>query len=571
MTSVLSDGQKNVGRMKQKPQNQKGQKDAGREETRSFLSFSRENLSLSNSDLEQGFNKKRLRVRKHTLLSILALALALICFGIEVWKVKYVVENAKELEIWKVKWVVENAREIEILKRDVDSLKHTILEKDLLDELNAFEEKLYAEEENDEEDLDMEYFDYYDDESPNYSDDYQVSGSPTGSSGLLDLPETASTSEKDLEEILMTLRKVEAKRGQDLEKCIRETLNDSEKEKPLEKQKDAATTPAMLPNFSDTRNISDAKRKRSVLERNSEDSLFLNGDDEINHFLKNHNHNTTKKGIPKTKPTLKEDQEIAAESTPTKTTPEVTHSTTSEYREIADVDSDIRITKKKVSGHRKSRKMLLWNRVRQDNMKVKRLKENLEEAIASRSLGRGLTRRHLKVPRQVFAVHYGGDSSLFSDDDEHTGNGRAKHSEGIFKAWKASDWVADLGMNKHFFLSENGRLSIQEPGLYLAYAQIHYLDEHDENGFHMLVNGRPILQCMVYSPGTGHKSRTCFSAQVTVLEAGDLVILKDVAAARYTLFQKDKSFFGLVKLGDWRQTPKHQQHSSISPEKSLNS
>lgn len=142
MTSVLPDGQKNVGRMKQKPQNQKGQKDAGREETRSFLSFSRENLSLSNSDLEQGFNKKRFRVRKHTLLSILALVLALICFGIEVWKVKYVVENTKEFEIWKVKWVVENAREIEILKRDVDSLKHTLLEKDLLDELKAFEEKV---------------------------------------------------------------------------------------------------------------------------------------------------------------------------------------------------------------------------------------------------------------------------------------------------------------------------------------------------------------------------------------------------------------------------------------------
>ena len=117
--------------------------------------------------------------------------------------------------------------------------------------------------------------------------------------------------------------------------------------------------------------------------------------------------------------------------------------------------------------------------------------------MASRSLGRGLTRRHLKVPKQVYAVHYGGDSSLFSADDEHTGNGRAKHSEGIFKAWQPSDWVADLGMTKHFFLSENGRLSIQEPGLYLAYAQIHYLDEHDENGFHMLVNGRPILQCMV--------------------------------------------------------------------------
>ena len=119
--------------------------------------------------------------------------------------------------------------------------------------------------------------------------------------------------------------------------------------------------------------------------------------------------------------------------------------------------------------------------------------------MTSRSLHRGLTRRHLKVPRQVYAVHYGADSNLFTDDDEHTGNGRAKHSEGVFKAWKPSDWVEELEMSKHFFLSDSGKLTVQEPGLYLAYAQIHYLDEHDENGFHMLVNGRPILQCMVSS------------------------------------------------------------------------
>ena len=129
MTSVLPDEQKNVVQMKQKSQNQKTKKvGAGREETRSFLSFSRENLSISNSDLEQGFNKTRFRVRKHTLLSVVALVLALICAGVE---------------IWKLKWVVENAKEIEILKRDVDSLKHRLLEEDLLDELKAFEEKVH--------------------------------------------------------------------------------------------------------------------------------------------------------------------------------------------------------------------------------------------------------------------------------------------------------------------------------------------------------------------------------------------------------------------------------------------
>lgn len=109
---------------------------------------------------------------------------------------------------------------------------------------------------------------------------------------------------------------------------------------------------------------------------------------------------------------------------------------------------------------------------------------------------RRLTRRHLRAPRQVYAIHYGADSTLFSAEDEHTGNGRARHGNGVFKAWRPSDWVAELGMSRHFALAD-GRLTVHEPGLYLAYAQIHYLDEHDENGFHLLVNGRPILQCMV--------------------------------------------------------------------------
>lgn len=52
-------------------------------------------------------------------------------------------------------------------------------------------------------------------------------------------------------------------------------------------------------------------------------------------------------------------------------------------------------------------------------------------------------------------------------------------------------------MSRHFTLSENGQLTVQEAGLYLIYAQIHYLDQHDENGFQVLVNDRSILQCMV--------------------------------------------------------------------------
>lgn len=117
--------------------------------------------------------------------------------------------------------------------------------------------------------------------------------------------------------------------------------------------------------------------------------------------------------------------------------------------------------------------------------------------MAATDCHRRLTRRHLRALRQVYAVHYAADSTLFSTGDEHTGNGRARHFNGVFRAWQPSNWVVDLGMNRYFTLANDGKLTVHEPGLYLVYAQIHYLDEHDENGFHLLVNGRPILQCMV--------------------------------------------------------------------------
>lgn len=98
-----------------------------KDESRSFLSFSRENLSISHSDLEQGFNKTKPRVRRDTVLSLVAIILALCCVGIQ---------------IWKIQGVVDNAREIDVLKREVESMKHRLLEQDLLDELKAFEEQV---------------------------------------------------------------------------------------------------------------------------------------------------------------------------------------------------------------------------------------------------------------------------------------------------------------------------------------------------------------------------------------------------------------------------------------------
>lgn len=99
----------------------------GRDETRSFLNFSRENLSISHSDLEQGFNRPRCWSRRQTLLSVSAVLMALVCLL---------------LEAWKLRTVLDNSSEIEVLKRDMETLKYRFREKDLLDELKAFEEQV---------------------------------------------------------------------------------------------------------------------------------------------------------------------------------------------------------------------------------------------------------------------------------------------------------------------------------------------------------------------------------------------------------------------------------------------
>lgn len=123
MTSVLPEAEAKVAKVKQKLMNDAPLK----EETRSFLSFSRGNLSISQSELERGFNRHRFRPDRNTILSVAALTIALLCLG---------------LETWKLRCSLANKREIEELKRDVEILKHRLLKEDLLDELNAFEEQV---------------------------------------------------------------------------------------------------------------------------------------------------------------------------------------------------------------------------------------------------------------------------------------------------------------------------------------------------------------------------------------------------------------------------------------------
>ncbi|XP_034193333.2 TNF superfamily member 12 eiger isoform X2 [Osmia lignaria lignaria] len=443
MTSMLPEEGTKITRMKERLMNDVH----GKEESRSFLSFSRENLSISQSELEKGFNKYRFRPTRHTILSIAALSIALLCLA---------------LESWKFHWTMVNAREIEELKRSVENLKHRFLEKDLLDEVKVFEEQLYAEESDDDDDddddnddddndddgdddndpgdLDIDNADYdsnYDDvnlSSHDYSLDYHHTG-PTYGARPSDFPDSSSTIA------------------------------------PVPSPPEAASNKAMIKWLS-------AMRKY-----------------ETKHSREGHNHQRTKK-------LLKEKSDDRKNNT-------------KEKRDVLD------------RGNAKNF-LIDWKM----NMKRKR---SIEER---------------NVTNSSSAVD--GDKNAFATNDEHTGNGRVRHADQTFTSWKANDWVNDLGMNNHFNLSKNGSVVVYKSGLYLAYAQIVYKDQHDQVGFHLLVNNQPILQCLIDNSGTSHiHSQSCFSAQVTRLNRDDVVQLKEISSPKFVLFNKENSFFGLVKLGEF--------------------
>ncbi|XP_058800199.1 uncharacterized protein LOC131669384 [Phymastichus coffea] len=197
MTSVLPDDENNVTRLKRKSHTVLNKQCS--DESRTFLTFSRENLSMSScSELEQGFNRSsRLRCcclcKKQTLLSCAALFLALCC---------------TVLELWKLRKVVANARDIEEISRDMESLKHRFLEKDLLDELRAFEEQLYG---GDTDDEDNESVSSNGDYDPNYDDSPSPQPSTTtpSSSFIVSSTTTRPCTSKDLEDALAMLRKAE--------------------------------------------------------------------------------------------------------------------------------------------------------------------------------------------------------------------------------------------------------------------------------------------------------------------------------------------------------------------------
>lgn len=534
MTSVLAEEESKVARMKQKLMN-----DHAKEETRSFLSFSRENLSISQSDLEQRFNKHRFRPNRNTVLSVAALIIALLCLA---------------LESWKFHCSLVNAREIEELKRNVENLKHRFLEEDLLDQLKAFQEKLYAGESNDDDDpgeadienaeYDSNYDSSYDEDTfnshPDYSSDYQ--SSPVFGRRPSDFPDSSSTiapvpspPQPSPNKAMMELLAEMPKHGRELKRHHqRNAERDRHEEKKAlegkseEQKKNDAKPRRDASGADDTGNVSSkerkmiSKHKRSIGGENGSKRLFVN-----RHFPRSKTRRMVSYGSGSTSRETLEDKSDEEKQNVTSATVSSRHPPKKYYThsslDTGDVTSPVR--------NEESNAQTATNRPRKPAHRL---------------------RKHMSHPRKIVAVHYDGDRNGYTRGvDDYAHNGKIRHGTSVFKAWKASNWVDSLGMSQYFKMGDDGSVTVYETGLYLVYAQIHYNDDHDEIGFHLQVNNQSILQCMIDNSHNSRSiSQTCFSAQLTPLHKEDVLVFKEASSPRYAIFDKINSFFGMVKLGE---------------------
>ncbi|XP_053983767.1 protein eiger [Hylaeus volcanicus] len=528
MTSMLSEGETKVAKIKQKMMNDVHVK----EESRSFLSFSRENLSISQSELEQGFNKHRFRPDRNTILSVAALTIAFLCFG---------------LETWKLRRSLINAREIEDLKRDVESLKHRFLGEDLLDELKAFEERVYAGESSDDDnsdkvdndnsdkldvdDMEYEYADYDGSHWPEYSSDHSTpiygarpSDFPDSLSTIAPVPSPPEPTSNDAMRILLAaVHKAEVK--QELKKNMWENHKNAEREPHVEKVAEKISEDHAEEQKNST------KQKRDVPDTESlKDFLEWKAAEKRKRSIGAHKHGS--KRVIASGSSLRESLEDWS---------------------VADKQD----TSLEVRGRHPPKKYYTHSESVHGALTVDGQSSNIRSTEEQPKKPARRLRKNLHTSRQTFAAHYGADKNLLGRRKNDTGSSRVRHDDRVFKAWRASDWVEGLRMDQHFDMKNNGSLVINKDGLYLVYAQIHYMDEHFEAGFHLEVNDRPILQCMNYNSGKDRDfSQSCFSAQVTCLNKNDILVLKEVgSSSRYALLEAEKSFLGLVRLGDAKTLP----------------
>ncbi|XP_049297493.1 uncharacterized protein LOC125771156 [Anopheles funestus] len=131
---------------------------------------------------------------------------------------------------------------------------------------------------------------------------------------------------------------------------------------------------------------------------------------------------------------------------------------------------------------------------------------------------------------------------------KQSGNG-AFHRNSRHRDWVAKDEASKQAIQQSLTFAFDGeQLTIKERGLYYVYAQVTYNNEHDTNGFKVLVGGQKHLSCTVQSQG--ENTNTCYTGGLTEIYNYDTTIaIEDVDHGRQHVMYPEKTFFGVYKIG----------------------
>ncbi|XP_059082067.1 uncharacterized protein LOC131879705 isoform X2 [Tigriopus californicus] len=157
------------------------------------------------------------------------------------------------------------------------------------------------------------------------------------------------------------------------------------------------------------------------------------------------------------------------------------------------------------------------------------------------------------------AIHYVATINPVNPSHHHAtqeiqGLGRVENEVGRFEQWVPARWASRMGAIKAFPMTNEGRMTITQSGIYYLYVQINYLDSHDVNSYQILANGKPLFSCTSMTQTkhpTSDKANTCFTGGVTFLEKGDLVSIHDLQPGRFAVLVSSHSFFGAIQLSQF--------------------
>ncbi|XP_063824303.1 protein eiger [Ostrinia nubilalis] len=199
----------------------------------------------------------------------------------------------------------------------------------------------------------------------------------------------------------------------------------------------------------------------------------------------------------------------------------------------------------------------------EDRRKSKKFASNVEASpskVPLHAITRTARNSEDGRPKPLIAAHFHGNTSHLSPEihEHYKGNGlvRVAHDQ-PHNVWYPSSWT-QTAPHPRPTLTRSGHVHVHHTGVYLVYVQIYYLDSHDIISWvlhrtNAETEGREtLLQCAQSSHSVERldKPNSCFSAAALFLRAGDRLAVRNTGGDRHSLMEPEKSFIGLVKLGD---------------------